>query len=166
MPVLGWHLAYVPRGPIGRLDEPPCPRRVWWRRLRSLGRAERIATVRADPEVGIGAPFGAALMQPPWRPAAKVQPPTTRVIDLTVGEDALRAALRRKHRQYVNKAERDGVTIEWFDGSAAPDVIGPALADFNRIYRLTASRAGFVARDSAYYERVWATVRAERRASG
>ncbi len=63
--------------------------------------------------------------QPPWHPAAKVQPPITRVIDLTAGEDALRAALRRKHRQYVNKAERDGVTIERFDGSAAPDVIGP-----------------------------------------
>ena len=156
MPVLGWHLAYAPRGPIGRLDEPPV-RDALVAALRSLGHAERIATVRADPEVGIGAPFGAALMQPPWHPAAKVQPPITRVIDLTAGEDALRAALRRKHRQYVNKAERDGVTIEWFDGSAAPDVIGPALADFNRIYRLTASRAGFVARDSAYYERVWAT---------
>ena len=156
MPMVGWHLAYAPRGPIGQLDDPPV-RDALVAALRSLGRAERIATVRADPEVGIGAPFGAALMQRPWHPAAKVQPPITRVIDLSVGEESLRAALRRKHRQYVNKAERDGVTVEWFDGSASPDVFGPALADFNRIYRLTARRAGFVARDPAYYERVWAT---------
>jgi lipid II:glycine glycyltransferase (peptidoglycan interpeptide bridge formation enzyme) len=84
-----------------------------------------------------------------------VQPPITRVIDLTAGEGALRANLRRKHRQYVNKAERDGVTIERFDGSTPAELIGPALADFNRIYSFTADRAGFVARRPFYYERVW-----------
>jgi len=155
MPVVRWQLAYAPRGPIGRLDEPSV-REALVRGLRALGRAERIATVRADPEVGIDAPYGAALMQPPWRAAPKVQPPMTRIIDLAVGEDALRAGLRRKHRQYVNKAERDGVTIERIDGSASSELIGPALAEFNRIYGATAARAGFVARDPAYYERVWA----------
>jgi lipid II:glycine glycyltransferase (peptidoglycan interpeptide bridge formation enzyme) len=47
------------------------------------------------------------------------------------------------------------VTVERFDGSTSVDVIGPALADFNRIYRFTADRAGFVARRPFYYERVW-----------
>ncbi len=156
MPIVGWHLAYAPRGPIGRLDEPPV-RAALVAALRALGRRERIATVRADPEVGIAAPFGAALMQAPWKPAAKVQPPVTRVIDLTVGEAALRAGMRRKHRQYVNKAEREGVAVEWLDPAADAVRIGSALADFNRIYRLTADRAGFVARAPAYYERVWST---------
>jgi len=55
----------------------------------------------------------------------------------------------------VNKAERAGIEIERFDGSTPPEVIGQALADFNRIYRLTADRAGFVARQAFYYERVW-----------
>jgi lipid II:glycine glycyltransferase (peptidoglycan interpeptide bridge formation enzyme) len=31
----------------------------------------------------------------------------------------------------------------------------PALQEFNRIYRSTADRAGFVARQPSYYERVW-----------
>ena len=123
--------------------------------LRSLGSAEKIATVRADPEARLETPYGRALLEAPWRAAPKVQPPTTRVIDLTVGEEALRAGLKRKHRQYVNKAERAGVTIERFDGATPADVIGPALADFNRIYRFTAERAGFVARQPFYYERVW-----------
>jgi len=154
MPVVGWSLAYVPRGPIGRLDEAPV-REALIEGLRALGQAERIATVRVDPEAGIGDPFGASLMLPPWRAAPKVQPPTTRLIDLSAGAEALKAGLRRKHRQYVNKAERGGVTIERFDGTAEPGAMAAALADFNRVYQLTADRAGFVARISGYYERVW-----------
>ena len=154
MPVLGWHLAYAPRGPIGDLDD-PAVRGALVAALRSLGAAEKIATVRADPEARLETPYGRALLEAPWRAAPKVQPPTTRVIDLTVGEEELRANLKRKHRQYVNKAERAGVTIERFDGRTPAEVIGPALVDFNRIYRFTAERAGFVARQPFYYERVW-----------
>jgi lipid II:glycine glycyltransferase (peptidoglycan interpeptide bridge formation enzyme) len=154
IPLLAWQLAYVPRGPIGSLDD-PAVRDAFVAALRALGRAEKIATVRADPEAQPDTPYGLALLERPWRAAPKVQPPTTRIIDLTAGEDALRAGLRRKHRQYVNKAERSGVTVERFDGSAPPGVIGPALADFNRIYAFTADRAGFVARRPFYYDRVW-----------
>jgi lipid II:glycine glycyltransferase (peptidoglycan interpeptide bridge formation enzyme) len=154
MPIIGWHLGYVPRGPIGQLDD-PAVRDGLVRALRTLGRTERIATIRADPEALPSTPYGGSLLEAPWRAAPKIQPPTTRVVHLAVGEDALRANLKRKHRQYVNKAERAGVTIERFDGSTPPEVIGPALADFNRIYHHTAERAGFVARQPYYYERVW-----------
>jgi lipid II:glycine glycyltransferase (peptidoglycan interpeptide bridge formation enzyme) len=154
VPLLNWHLAYVPRGPIGDLDDPGV-RDGLVAALRALGRAEKVATVRADPEARTGTSYGRALMEAPWRAAPKVQPPTTRVIDLSPGEEALKAGLKRKHRQYVNKAERAGVTIEQFGGATDPAVIGSALADFNRIYRFTAERAGFVARQPFYYERVW-----------
>ena len=162
MPLLGWHLAYVPRGPIGDLDDPGV-RDALVAALRALGRSEKIATVRADPEARLETPYGRALLAAPWRAAPKVQPPTTRVIDLSSGEEALKAGLKRKHRQYVNKAERAGVTIERFDGATPPDLIGPALADFNRIYRFTAERAGFVARQPFYYERVWSLFAPTRR---
>jgi lipid II:glycine glycyltransferase (peptidoglycan interpeptide bridge formation enzyme) len=154
VPVIGWHLGYVPRGPIGRLDE-PAVRGALVSALRALGRVERIATIRADPEARPATAYGRALLDAPWRAAPKIQPPTTRVVDLAIGEAALRANLKRKHRQYVNKAERAGVTVERFDGATPAEVIGPALADFNRIYRHTAERAGFVSRQPYYYERVW-----------
>jgi lipid II:glycine glycyltransferase (peptidoglycan interpeptide bridge formation enzyme) len=154
LPLLDWHLAYVPRGPIGDLDD-EAVRGALVAALRALGRAERIATVRADPEARPDTPYGRAMATDPWRAAPKVQPPITRVIDLTIGTDALRANLKRKHRQYVNKAERGGIAIERFDGATPSDRIGPALADFNRIYADTARRAGFVAREAFYYERVW-----------
>jgi lipid II:glycine glycyltransferase (peptidoglycan interpeptide bridge formation enzyme) len=154
LPLIGWHLAYVPRGPIGELDDATV-RDAFVAALRALGRAERIATVRADPEAELGTGYGRALLEAPWRAAPKIQPPTTRVIDLTTGVEVLRRNLKRKHRQYVNKAERAGVEIERFDGSTPHDVVGPALADFHRIYQSTADRAGFVAREAFYYERVW-----------
>ncbi len=154
LPVVGWHLAYVPRGPVGHLDD-PAVQAALISALHALGRAEKIATVRADPEARPETPYGQALLDAPWRAAPKIQPPTTRVIDLTGGSETLKANLKRKHRQYVNKAERSGVTIERFDGSTPAGVISPALVDFNRIYQLTADRAGFVARQAFYYERVW-----------
>lgn len=154
IPLLNWHLAYVPRGPVGDLDDPPV-RDALVAALRALGRTERIATVRADPEARGDTRYGRALLETPWRAAPKVQPPITRVIDLAGGEAKLRANLRRKHRQYVNKAERAGIMIERFDGSTPARLIRPALAEFNRIYRYTADRAGFVARQPAYYQRVW-----------
>ena len=154
IPLIGWHLAYVPRGPVGRLDD-PAVRQALVEALRALGRRERIATVRADPEAQAHTAYGRGLLESPWRAAPKVQPPTTRVIDLRPGEEQLRGAMKRKHRQYVNKAERGGIEVERLDGSTPPDTIRAALADFNRIYGLTARRAGFVAREPSYYERVW-----------
>ena len=154
VPVLGWKLGYVPRGPVGNVDDPE----VWatlLRALRALGRRERIATLKVDPEATADDPLGRALLAPPWRAAEKVQPPSTRILDLSRSEDELRADLKRKHRQYINKAERDGITVEWLDGAADAATTARALEDFYRIYAATAERAGFVARVPAYYERAW-----------
>ncbi|HET6381067.1 MAG TPA: peptidoglycan bridge formation glycyltransferase FemA/FemB family protein [candidate division Zixibacteria bacterium] len=154
VPVLGWRLAYVPRGPVGHLDEAPV-REALFAALRSLARTEQVATVKVDPEATPDSPFGAALLAPPWREATRVQPPRTRVVDLALSEQALTAALRRKHRQYARKAERAGVTVERLDGNIDAPTAQQALNDFYAIYTHTAERAGFVARARHYYERVW-----------
>jgi lipid II:glycine glycyltransferase (peptidoglycan interpeptide bridge formation enzyme) len=108
-----------------------------------------------DPEATAGSAFGAALLASPWRAASKVQPPRTRLIDLAPDEETLLANLSKKHRQYVHKAERAGVTVEHLDASADPATTAVALADFYRIYTHTAERAGFVARVAEYYQTVW-----------
>jgi peptidoglycan pentaglycine glycine transferase (the first glycine) len=154
VPLLGWRLAYVPRGPIGDLNDQRT-RDALFAALRSLARTERIATLKVDPEATPDDAHGQALLAPPWRPAAKVQPPKTRQVDLTTSEDELLANLGKKHRQYVHKAERDGVTVEQISGEADEAATTRALADFYRIYTHTAMRAGFVARAQPYYERVW-----------
>ena len=154
VPAVGWRLAYVPRGPVGRLDEPHV-RDALFAALRSLGRTEGVATVKVDPEAPPDSPLGQALLAAPWREADKVQPPRTRLIDLAPSEEELRAAMKKKHRQYVSKAEREGITVERLDASTDAEVAAAALGDFYRIYAHTAERAGFVARASRYYERVW-----------
>jgi lipid II:glycine glycyltransferase (peptidoglycan interpeptide bridge formation enzyme) len=154
VPGLGWRLGYVPRGPVGQLDA-PVAREALFAALRSLARTDGVATIKVDPEATVESPLGEALLAPPWRAAAKVQPPRTRVIDLAPSADELRAALKRKHRQYVNKAERDGIVVERLDGNAHAADVTAAMDDFYRIYVHTAERAGFVARARHYYQRVW-----------
>jgi len=63
VPLTGWHLAYVPRGPIGALDD-AATRVALHSALRALGRSEKIATVRADPEARVVTPYGQALLGP------------------------------------------------------------------------------------------------------
>ena len=154
VPLLGWRLAYVPRGPVGDLNDQRT-RDALFAALRSLARSEGIATIKVDPEATPDDAFGQALLAQPWRPASKVQPPRTRLIDLNAPEDELLGNLSKKHRQYVHKAERGGVTVEQVTAAADQETITRALADFYRIYAHTAMRAGFVARAEPYYERVW-----------
>lgn len=155
VPLTGWSLAYAPRGPIGGLDQ-PATREALIAGLRALGDEERIGRVRADPEATSDEPYGATLLAAPWRDAPKVQPPTTRLIDLTRPEDELWSALGRKHRQYVSKAGREGVTVEQLDPDADEATTTAALADFDHIYRQTGERAGFAVRIPSYYQRLWA----------
>jgi peptidoglycan pentaglycine glycine transferase (the first glycine) len=154
VPLVGWRLGYAPRGPVGRLDD-EAVRRALVAALLDLGKGEGIATLKVDPEATADDPFGVALLAAPWRQAARVQPPRTRLIDLGFDEDTLLGQMSKKHRQYVHKAAREGVTVTQLSPSATPDEIAVALADFYRIYADTAERAGFAGRVQDYYERVW-----------
>jgi lipid II:glycine glycyltransferase (peptidoglycan interpeptide bridge formation enzyme) len=153
---LPWAFAYAPRGPVTSgsgwtadaitafttavRDELP-------------GRAGRVSHLRIDPEIerdsgpDDGGAVRRALRGAGWRPASPIQPNATRVIDLTADEDALWGDLRKKWRQYVNKARNAGITVSDADGSALPE--------FYRVYRETADRAGFLIRTEAAYRDVW-----------
>ncbi|HEU4672165.1 MAG TPA: peptidoglycan bridge formation glycyltransferase FemA/FemB family protein [Candidatus Limnocylindrales bacterium] len=157
-----WAFAYAPRGPVA-VDWTPDAIEIGTQRLRSgLRAAERVSHVRIDPEVerdGPVDPDGAlrrALRSAGWRPAPPIQPGATRVIDLRADEDALWGDLRKKWRQYVNKARSNGIRVVDGDGSR--------LGDFYRIYRETADRAGFLIRTEATYRATWEAFAPEGRA--
>ena len=69
------------------------------------------------------------------------------MIDLAADEAALWGDLRKKWRQYVNKARTGGVRVV----DAGPE----RLDEFYRIYRETADRAGFLIRAQSAYRDVW-----------
>jgi lipid II:glycine glycyltransferase (peptidoglycan interpeptide bridge formation enzyme) len=151
---LPWGFAYAPRGPIGggwSADELGAFTELV--RARLPGDAGRVSHLRIDPEIEVDGPHdpdGAlrrALSTAGWRPAPPIQPSSTRMIDLTADESALWGDLRKKWRQYVNKARSVGVTVV--------DTDGDRLGDFYRIYRETADRAGFLIRTESAYRDVW-----------
>ncbi len=115
--------------------------------------AGRISHLRIDPEIEADGPrdpdgvLRRDLHAAGWRPAPPIQPNATRIIDLSADEAALWGDLRKKWRQYVNKARSGGVVV--VDGDAS------RLADFYRIYRETADRAGFLIRAESAYRDVW-----------
>ncbi len=153
-----WGFAYAPRGPvaadwsadaIGAFTDAV--------RMDLRAAAGRVSHLRIDPEIELDGerdPDGAmrgTLSGAGWRPAAAIQPASTRIIDLTLDEEALWSDLRKKWRQYVNKAKSAGVVVV--------DAEGDRLSEFYRIYRDTADRAGFLIRAEAAYRDVWEAYR-------
>ena len=152
---LPWAFAYAPRGPVATAWTAESLG-AFTEALRSapLG---RVSHVRIDPEVERDGPLDpdgslrGILADTGWRPAPPIQPPSTRVIDLAADEDALWGDLRKKWRQYVNKARSNGVTIA--------ELPGDPIGQFYAIYRETASRAGFLIRVEQAYRDVWEAYR-------
>jgi lipid II:glycine glycyltransferase (peptidoglycan interpeptide bridge formation enzyme) len=149
-----WGFAYAPRGPVATgwsaasLESFTSAVQVGL-----ASDAGRVSHLRIDPEIEIDGPHdpdGAlrrALRAAGWRPAPPIQPDATRIIDLRPDEAALWGDLRKKWRQYVNKARTAGVTVV--------EAGGDRFDDFYRIYRETAGRAGFLIRTQAAYRDVW-----------
>jgi lipid II:glycine glycyltransferase (peptidoglycan interpeptide bridge formation enzyme) len=160
---LPWGFAYAPRGPVARAWSPDAIGAFSAELHSGLpGSAGRVSHVRIDPEIerdGPNDPDGIlrrALAGAGWRPAAPIQPSSTRLIDLRADEAALWGDLRKKWRQYVNKARSAGIVV--VDGE------GDRLPEFYRIYRDTADRAGFLIRTLGAYRDVWAAYRPSGRA--
>jgi lipid II:glycine glycyltransferase (peptidoglycan interpeptide bridge formation enzyme) len=158
-----WAFAYAPRGPVATAWTPAAIEAFTERVRADLGAtAGRVSHVRIDPEIEADGPLDPdralrlALRAAEWRPAPAIQPASTRVIDLTADEGALWGDLRKKWRQYVNKARTGGVVVV--------DADGDRLGDFYRIYQETAARAGFLIRTEDAYRDVWEAYRPAGRA--
>jgi peptidoglycan pentaglycine glycine transferase (the first glycine) len=149
-----WAFAYAPRGPVlERWDAATLEAFSAALRRAVAASPGRISHVRIEPEIEINGPQDVdgslrhALRACGWRPATPIQPARTRQVDLTVGEEALWGNLRKKWRQYVNKARKADVRVV--------DATVDRLPEFYSIYRDTAKRAGFVIRTYDSYKGVW-----------
>ena len=138
VPKTGRFIAYVPRGPICAPDK----NGELLRALADWAREHKALYLRVEP----------AWKQAKW-PAGwvksrnSIQLEGTYMLDLSLSEDDLLGAMERKHRQYINKSEREGVVVRRVaDGS---------LDEMWRIYTQTAARAGFGLHDKAYYMALW-----------
>jgi len=141
---LGITAAYAPRGPLVESADFPDA-------LRAIGaalKAERCASLLADPELSPSPELGAALARSGARPAGIfVQPRRTLLMDLTRTPEDLLRAMRKKTRQYIHKAEREGVVTE-----ETRDV-----DRFLGVLSKVAARDRFAVHDRAYFVRLLAT---------
>lgn len=150
---LPWAFAYAPRGPVLERWDDATVERLTAAIRGGLRGAQRISHLRIDPEVELGGPDDldgatrSALRSAGWRPAPSIQPPSSRIVDLRADEAALWSGLRKKWRQYVNKARAGGVSV--VNGT------GEQLEEFHAIYQETAKRAGFHIRTLSAYRDVW-----------
>ncbi len=149
-----WAFAYAPRGPVAITWNADTIDAFTQEARRSLPTgAGRVSHLRIDPEIELDGPLDQdgvlrrALRAAGWRPSNPIQPNATRIVDLRADEDALWGDLRKKWRQYVNKARSSGITVV--------DAGAERLPEFYRIYRETAERAGFLIRTEAAYRDVW-----------
>jgi lipid II:glycine glycyltransferase (peptidoglycan interpeptide bridge formation enzyme) len=138
---LGITLAYAPRGP--RVEAPDLPAAL--RALASALTAERCASLLADPEIARTDDLGSALARSGARPAGVfVQPRRTLLMDLRQTPEELLAAMRKKTRQYIHKAEREGVVTE-----ETRDV-----DRFLAVLAKVAARDRFAVHDRGYFEQI------------
>jgi len=157
LPVVPWRLGYAPRGPIAASWTPEAVDR-WTDLLRSARSLDDLAVVRMDPEVEAGdaAPgVVARLRERGWRRTRDVQPHSTRIVDLEPEEPALWSDLRKKWRQYVNRACDGGVTVREVDQAAEPD----AFDRFGEVMRVTSARARIPIRATSAYRDLWSAFR-------
>lgn len=155
---LPWAFAYAPRGPVSAAWSPDivAPFTELVRDVLPKA-AGRVSHLRVDPEIERDGPLDPdgdlrrAFRRAGWRAGAPIQPESTRIIDLAADEEALWGDLRKKWRQYVNRARKAGIRIVDADGERLPE--------FYRIYRETADRAGFLIRAESAYRDVWEAFR-------
>jgi peptidoglycan pentaglycine glycine transferase (the first glycine) len=149
-----WAFAYAPRGPVLEAWDPSTVGAFTIGLRQALVSAPvRVSHVRIEPEIELNGPYDDggelrhALRHSSWRPGAPIQPPRTRQIDLRADEAALWGDLRKKWRQYVNKARKNEIRVV--------DATVDRLPEFYSIYQETARRAGFIIRTYDSYLLVW-----------
>ena len=171
IPLLPWRFAYAPRGPIVEAWS----LRTFLEYTSALkiaavkgGPLARTAIVRIDPELEADAAFEIldeqgrvagsrpavdAFRQVGWRRAHDMQPRKTRIVDLTADEESLLADLRKKWRQYVNKARSNGIVVRDVDPNAEPDAFGK----FYAVMREVSKRTALPLRAESAFREVWAS---------
>ena len=125
------------------------------------GTARRLGQVTADSEDARSVALGAALAKAGWKQApdtgsgfGDVQPRYVFQVPLAGRtEEEVLAGFNQLWRRNIKKAEKAGVEVSL---GGRED-----LAEFHRVYVVTAARDGFTPRALSYMERMWDAMRAE-----
>ena len=131
-------VAYAPRGPLCADEILPDAIAALRRELARMLTVSLLCDPEAAPTDVLASALASAGVS---RSPIYVQPRRTLLMDLSQEPEALLAAMRKKTRQYIHKAEREGVVTE-----KTTD-----LARFHRLLQVVAERDRFGIHDLAYF---------------
>jgi lipid II:glycine glycyltransferase (peptidoglycan interpeptide bridge formation enzyme) len=140
-------VAYIPRGPIGKwLDTEIADR--FLPELHQLASSHRAAFLRIEPPLSSEPGFDETLRRHGFKPSCHSrQPRCTIILDLNQDPDALLMQMRKKTRQYIKKAVREGVSVRQGRGED--------LTAFYELMRATSRRKRIAHRSREYYDSAW-----------
>jgi peptidoglycan pentaglycine glycine transferase (the first glycine) len=148
LPYTPWGAMYVPKGPALDYADRQLVERVLTD-LEGHARRQRAIFIKVDPDTNLPQVVETLEVRG-WRYSAEqIQFRNTALLDLTLSEDALLAAMKSKTRYNVRLAGRRGVTVRRGTPSDIPL--------FYEMYAETGQRDGFTIRPFAYYEDAWQT---------
>lgn len=127
----------IPRGPVGSFQRAAISGRLLQTIIEDA-RKNRCLTLFASPQVTLQATSYKLIAS-----HRHIHPDATRVLDLTLTDEALLAQMKQKGRYNIRLAERHGVRIERSTDAAA----------FARLAATTGKRDGFTPHNAAFYER-------------
>lgn len=138
IPKTNYKLAYVPRGPVIDPLSPDMPKLL--EAVAQAAKAQGAIQLKIEPA------WQNVKLDTAWKKSKdNVLMAETYVIDLNQEEEVLLGAIQNKARQYIRKAEREGVAIRRVtDSSELPKVMA--------VYNDTAQRAGFALHTQEYYQ--------------
>lgn len=143
--LLGYSVAYVPKGPVGYKEAEQSQLEAFWRELECLCRERRAVFVKVEPDLWEKEPVD---IRPPagYRPSAHaIQPQRTLVVDINTDEASILARMKQKTRYNIRLAKRKGVIVHPWD-----DVVG-----FYQMMQGTGARDEFGVHTLEYYQKAY-----------
>ncbi|HWQ05395.1 MAG TPA: peptidoglycan bridge formation glycyltransferase FemA/FemB family protein [Longilinea sp.] len=136
---LGYSIAYIPKGPLGK---------DWtalWPEIDRLCRHHRAIFLKVEPDAWVEQEVEYCDLFDGFSPSASIQPRRTIVVDLTGDEDAILARMKQKTRYNIRLAQKKEVVVR-----ESSD-----LEEFQRLMETTSSRDNFGVHSLEYYQRAF-----------
>lgn len=103
--ILGLHLAYIPKGPVGQLGDD------FWEEVHLICRDRKAIFLKVEPDIFEDETPSGVFGSDKFQPSQSIQPRRTIVVDLSGDQDAWLASMKQKTRYNIRLAQKKEVEI-------------------------------------------------------
>ena len=137
----GFSIGYIPKGPIGKLDDP-----LLWQEIDQVCQENHAIFLKVELDGWLNDPLEVLPTNLGFSQSRyNIQPPRTIIIDLEKPENDILLSMRQKTRYNIHLAEKKGVVVRsWAD-----------IPSFHKMLSSTGRRDDFNIHSLAYYQRAY-----------